>query len=107
MSRLYRLQPSPRTDHITADGHELTQLPYPYFATEDGTLTSIHTEMGSEGIIGFQDDLAVQHVDLWWDEVIEDPQCAVGKYVVTREHDGGMATHQIAIASVEVLEGRA
>lgn len=101
--KLIRLQPAPHVDHITDDGHELTQLPYPFFVHEDGTIEGIYADTGSKAVIGFQSDLAVQKVNMWWGEVVKDPQLAVGKYVVTAEKNGGMAVHEIAITSVEVL----
>lgn len=99
------LQPAPRTDHITADGTELTQLPYPFHVAADGTVQRQDFWHGNpKSVVGFAHDPSVQRVDLWWDDAVKDPQQAVGKYVVTRDDKGGMAVHVIAIESVTVTE---
>jgi hypothetical protein len=102
--KVIKLQPAPRVDHITDDGRELTQLPYPFYVAEDGKVDRQDFWRGDPyAVIGFQEDLARQQIDLWWDDVVKDPQSAVGKYVVTRDSRGGMGVHVIAIDSVEVI----
>lgn len=102
---IYMLQPSEFVDQIR-DGHEMTKLPYPFFVNEDG---SVRRQDFWDGrpfkVIGFQTDLAVQQIDLWWADATKDPQKAVGMYVVTADEDGDIGVHISAIANVEILEG--
>ena len=93
--QLLTLQPSARTDHITADGTELQQLPYPFFVEQDGSGRVGHQKLQ---VIGFQHDLAVKTIDITWPEVWADPQLAVGKYIVTQD-EGGWSTHLCAIST--------
>lgn len=93
----------PDTDTSTlVEGH---RLPYPFHAYEDGL---IHRQAFWRGkprrIIGFSDTPNPGKVDLWWRDAVKDPQQAIGKYVITQDVGGGMATHQTAIQSVEVIE---
>lgn len=88
------------TDHITADGTELTRRPYPYGVDAYGHIIGRTDEVTA---IGFQEDAAVQRVDLFWGEYAAgDPQVAVGKYLVTQDAAGRYATNVCAIESVEV-----
>lgn len=96
MPKVFTFQPSDRTDRITPDGQELTQRPYPIAVTDDGTVVSIH----GGRLLGFADDLAVERVDHWWDDVRDDPQGAVGKYAVIRAASGVVSVHLNAIMTV-------
>lgn len=80
MKKILVLQPSAHTDHLTQDGVELQQLPYPFFVKEDGTAT-----VGSQTlrVVGFQRDLARHQIDVHFKAVWADPQLAVGLYLVT------------------------
>jgi hypothetical protein len=103
--KIITLQPSPRTDHITEDGTELTQLPYPFHVTETGDVLRQDFWQGDPAVvIGFQDRVDVQQVDLWWQDVVDDPQRAIGKYAITMDTVGNYSTRVIAIASVDVTE---
>lgn len=96
------LQPSAHVDNIV-DGHEMTRLPYPFHVDEDGTVQRQDFWRGDPAaVVGFQRDLSVQRIDVWWDEVVADPQRAVGLYVVTVTAAGQMGVHLAAIASVAV-----
>ena len=94
--QLLTLQPSARTDHITADGHELQQLPYPFFVEKDG---SAHCGHQDYRVIGFQRDLARMEIDVHWPEVWADPSLADGLYLVTSNAQGRFETHICAISS--------
>lgn len=102
--RIITLQPSPVVDHITDDGTELTQLPYPYHVEPDGHVQGQDFWQGSpKWIIGFTGDPGRQAVDMWWDDYIKgDPQRAVGMYLVSRDLIGGVWGHQVAIYQVIV-----
>lgn len=102
--RLVKLQPASHTDHITADGTELQQLPYPFFVTPAGHIEKQDLWQGRPyRVVGFVSDLASQRVDLWWLAAAEDPQQAVGMYIVTIDVGGRIATRLTAVSSVEVL----
>lgn len=99
-----KLQPSAFTDRICDDGQELTKLPYPFYVNEDGEVGRQDFWQGDPAhVIGFQRDLAKQSIDLWWDEVVQDPKQAVGTYLVTTSAEGVWSTHQIAIAEVSMV----
>lgn len=104
MPKTIRLQPSEFTDNIR-DGHEMTKLPYPYFVAEDGTVGQQDFWDGDPvRVIGFQRDLAVQQIDLWWKDAVTDPQRVVGMYLVSESAEGVWGVHQMAISDVSVIE---
>jgi hypothetical protein len=105
MTKVIRIQPSAHVDHITADGAELTKLPYPYFVTEDGKVGRQDFWQGKPyRVVGFQRDLAVPAIDLRWFDAFKDPQRAVGMYVVISHQDGNWYTVDSAVSEMEVLE---
>lgn len=114
MKKIITLQPAPVIDNLWAgkDGSlvEGTQLPYPFHVTEDGDVEDQEFWRGDpKAVVGFQDDVARQRVDLWWRDVVADPQRAVGKYPVMvqdKQNASGtnLYTYVIAIQSVEVRE---
>lgn len=102
--KMIRLQPSAFVDQIV-DDHELTRLPYPFYVDYDGNVGRQDFWRGSPArVVGFVRDLARQEVDLWWQEAAKDPQQVVGMYLITVDRKGNMATHNTAIADVEVVE---
>jgi hypothetical protein len=130
--KIIKLQPSAKIDGLTADGQEMTQLPYPFYVKEDGSLfdPTGFWKGHVDRVVGFQRDSAKQQVDLWWDHAVKDPQKAVGMYLVTsgnaRDENGNVimedpdpdepdaepepkkefSGHLTAIDHVEVLEIR-
>lgn len=108
MSRVLRVQPAEYVDQIV-NGQELTKQPYPYFVEEDGSVQRQDFWQGSVArVVGFQRDLAVQSIDLWWSAAwASDLPCLTGMYLVTEDADGQWSTHQTAVESVtEVDPGR-
>lgn len=105
MDKIIKLQPAEFTDNIH-NGHQMTKLPYPYFVGEDGEIGSQDLWRGDpKQVIGFQRDLAVQKIDLWWADAVDDPQQAVGMYLVTANEEGDWGTHQTAISDVSIIGG--
>lgn len=103
MSKIYRIQPSEHVDHITEDGSELTKLPYPFFVDEEGKIGRQDFWRGEHAqVIGFQKDLAVQKIDLWWRDALEDPQQVVGMYLVTADSKGDWFSHSFAVRDIAV-----
>jgi hypothetical protein len=103
--KVITLQPSEYTDHITGDGTEYQKLPYPFFVREDGMVLRQDFWDGKPlKIVGFQRDLAVHRVNLWWDQAAKDPQATVGMYIVSQNKDGAMGVHIQAVQSVQVEE---
>lgn len=100
-----KLQPSAFTDQLTEDGHQLTKLPYPFFVNEDGSVRRQDVWAGQVvRVVGFQRDLAVQQIDLWWKQAVQEPERAVGMYLVTADSKGDLGSHSTAISSVEVID---
>ncbi len=105
MAKIYKIQPSAYIDQITADGHELHKLPYPFYADEKGAVGQQDFWRGDPArVVGFQEDLARHQVDLWWHDAVKDPQQAVGMYLVTADSKGNLGVHQTAMDSVVVFE---
>lgn len=100
-SKILRVQTASRIDNLTDDGQELTQLPYPLFVDESGMVGRQDLWNGRIlRVVGFQRDLAVQQVDLWWAEAYADPQRAVGMYVVATDKNGGMFNLDTAVGTI-------
>lgn len=108
---MIKIQFAPRTDNLLEDGQELTQRPYPFYIYDSGIITGIHADTGvAVRAMGFAEDLAVQHIDLWWDDWMEDVQRVaddlhrvVGLYLVTQDRQGMIGVHTTAIESVETV----
>lgn len=101
MSKILRVQPASRIDGLTADGQELTQLPYPLFVSEDGSVGRQDFWNGRvDRVVGFMRDLAVQQVDLWWRDAWTEPERAVGMYVVAVDADLNMFNLDTAVESI-------
>lgn len=113
MTRIITIQPEAVTDNVwaTDDGRivEGKRLPYPFHVrAEDGRVERQDFWQGDPySVIGFQNRVDVQHVDLWWAEAAADPNKIVGKFPVMTERDGGPYTYTVAIESVSVREERA
>lgn len=108
MSKIFKVQPSEFTDHLSEDGTERTKLPYPYFVDEAGLVGRQDFWNGDPyQVIGFAKDLAVANVDLLWKEATENPSRAVGMYLVTLDEDGDFGTHLAAVSSMVLLSGEA
>lgn len=104
MPRYLSIQEAPVTDSITADGHVGAQLPWPVVADEDGKVYTPSSMIGMHHVHGFQNDLAVQQVDVRWEEVFADPSKAIGKYLVVSYKDGSLCSHLTAVDSAVFLE---
>lgn len=113
------LQPSAHTDHITADGTELTQLPYPFHVDAATGLIGRQDFWRGDplAVVGFVADPARIEIDLTWREYVEglaghdrddlvpaDPTSIVGMYVITRDDKGQWGTHVAAISSIRISE---
>lgn len=103
------IQPSSFVDNLwvddaTGESHEGTRLPYPFHARlSDGRVTRQDFWNGTPWrIVGFCNTPDPGRVDLYWHQIGEDPQAAVGKYVVTQDRNGSMAVHQTAVQSMVV-----
>jgi len=102
--RVIRIQPEPYVDNMV-DGHEMTKLPYPFVVDGDGLVAGQDFWKGDPyRVIGFAKDLAVQHLELSWRDVVRDPQLAVGMYLVTSDEAGDWGTHWTAVRSMTILQ---
>jgi hypothetical protein len=105
MAKIITLQPGQVPDATTKDGHKLYRLPYPFQVGEDGMVGDQDFWRGDpSAVLGFQDDVDVQRVNLHWEDVVKDPQAAVGKFPVMISRGGGMYTYTVAIGSASVRE---
>lgn len=96
MQKLTTIQPG-----MTAD----FSLPYPFHVFEDGSVDRQDFWRGKVArVIGFQADIDVMTVDLFWFDAVKDPQRAVGMYVVTSDDKNKWAAHRSAISDVTVTE---
>jgi hypothetical protein len=99
------LQPAPRVDGIDPDGHERTQLPYPFHVAETGEVQRQDFWQGSVfRIIGFTDRPEPGTITIPWPAAVRDPQSAVGHYIVSSDDKGNWATHVVAVDTVTVHE---
>jgi hypothetical protein len=104
MHRYLYIQNAPVTDNITDDGTALSKRPWPVVADEDGVVHTPSYALGMRQVFGFQRDLAVQHVDLRFEDAYADPEKAVGMYMVSIDKDGVMGVELSAVDHVSVLE---
>lgn len=83
-------------------------LPYPFHVFEDGRVDRQDFWKGRVArVIGFQADLNEKTIDLFWADAVNDPQRAVGMYVVTADTNGYNAKWSVwrsAIRDVSVIE---
>jgi hypothetical protein len=101
---MFKIQTAPRIDGLTEDGQEMTQLPYPFFVDNKGSVEFQDTWQGRvTRVAGFQRDLAVQQIDLRWADAQKDPQKAVGMYLVTSDSKGDLAVHDTAVDTLEMV----
>lgn len=105
------IQPSSFVDNLwiddeTGEAHEGTKLPYPFHARRsDGRITRQDFWRGTPWrIVGFCNTPDPGRIDVWWAEVADNPDAAIGKYVVTQDRGGGMAVHQTAVQSAVLTE---
>lgn len=104
MSKIFKIQPSEFIDNMWEGGHVGTKLPYPFFVDEKGMVENQDLWNGDPyRVIGFQKDLAVQEIDLRWNDATKDPSRAVGMYLVTANKKGDFVTHETAVRSIEVV----
>jgi hypothetical protein len=100
-----RIQMAPVIDHISDDfEHVGSRLPYPFYVDEKGYVQLQDFWQGAVyRIIGFQNRVDVQTIDLWWNSVT-DPEQIVGKYLVVSDKAGTWATYPTAAVKAERVE---
>ncbi len=102
--KFFSIQNESFTDMITDDGIVGTKMPYPFVVGESGYVEGQDFWKGDPfRVVGFQKDLAVKQIDLYWDEVIKDPKKAEGTYLVTRDRDGAIGVHLTAVMHVKEI----
>lgn len=104
MPKYLIIQEAPVTDSITADGHVGARKPWPVVADMDGTVVTPSSLLGMAVVVGFQRDLAGRRPDLYWDDMVADPQQVVGMYMVSADTDENWRISESAVDSVTVLE---
>lgn len=103
MHTYLHMQEAPITDNITADGHVGSRLPWPVIADEDG-IVAVPSSRLMHRVVGFQRDLALQQVDVFWSEAYADPSKVVGMYMVSENHSGKYQCGLSAVDSAELRE---
>jgi hypothetical protein len=107
--KLIQIQPEPVIDNIwglregkIAFGE---RVPYPFAVKENGEVDGQDFWRGDPAaVLGFQNDEEVQRIDVWWSDVVSDPELAVGKFPVMIEESGNIYTYTVKIESVQVFE---
>jgi hypothetical protein len=83
-------------------------LPYPFHVFDDGRIDRQDFWRGKMfRVIGFQTYFERMTIDLFWRDIVEEPERAIGMYVVTADDKGFDATwsvHRNAISHVEVTK---
>lgn len=113
MDTFVTFQPSDYTDQITEDGNELTKRPYPLSFFLNGKIVDEDDfwQGNYDRIIGFQRDLAVMRVNVFWQELadaykqtgdISVFEQTVGMYLVTQSRDHRMSVYMHAVSSFEL-----
>jgi hypothetical protein len=100
---MLKIQLSESTDNITADGTELTRLPYPFYVDQDGVIINRWAGQEEVAVIGFVRNPNRQEVDVWWADVIANRMwpTLTGLYMISRERGSGIwSTHLQAVKSV-------
>jgi hypothetical protein len=101
---VFKIQPAPRIDMITDDGHVGTQLPYPIHADNKGGVVFLEIHGGQVvRIIGFQKDLAIHRIDLSWGDAQKNPDRVVGMYLVSSDGNGDWGVHDTAVETFETV----
>lgn len=108
MSRqtLITFQPAPIVDHVTEDGTELTQLPYPVHAWADNGRVPDHLGGYTEPlrIAGFTRTRDRGQLDASWQTIAYNPQDAVGMFIVCQLPDGNLNILTSPVRDVQVRE---
>lgn len=90
---MFKIQPAMR---------ESLQLPYPIHADNKGGVAVPEIHGGKViRIIGFQKDLAVQQIDLWWADAQKNPDKVPGMYLVSSDSEGTYGVHDTAVETFE------
>ena len=89
---------------IQETNHSNGVLPWAINADEEGTVAVPSSLLKMARVVGFQKDIDVQQIDLWFADAYADPSKAVGMYVVTETTDGKMQHGMSPVASAEIAE---
>lgn len=110
MKTFVKLQPAQFVDQVV-DGVELFKLPYPLCFHLDGSNAYADFWQGNyQNVLGFQRDLGVQRVEVWWHSLVEefaksgDPavfEQVVGMYLVSADKHGDITVCTNRVSSVE------
>lgn len=88
MTQVVVIQPAPFVDNVV-NGHEFYKKPYPLSVDADGYVQFQDFWQGLYfKAIGFQRDLDVQKIDVWWGDAFSSPESIIGLYLVTSDDDG-------------------
>lgn len=109
-SRLVTVQLDSYVDNLWAgrDGSlvEGAKQPYPFHVLPDGTVDDVADMWRGDParVIGFTQEYEDRRLAIRWEELADDPQRAVGLWLVTADGAGHWATHATPVVSIEVTE---
>lgn len=106
MSTVISIQPAQFTYNVwvgrAGDIVEGKKSPYPFHV--DAATGDVRDQDFWKGdpyrVVGFQNDVGVQRVDLWWEQAARNPDSIVGKFPVMLEKGIGLYTYVLPIESV-------
>lgn len=96
-----------QTGNTQSGAYDVMQpLPYPFFCdAATGRVGRQDFWQGEvSGIIGFQQQLGVQHVDLFWGDAAQQPERMHGMFPVLVDADGNLSTWTTPVTRTTVTE---
>lgn len=79
-------------------------LPWEINADAEGAVHIPSSRLKMTRVVGFQRDVNVQQVDLWFADAFADPSKAIGMYVVTLATNGNMQHGMSPVVSAEIVD---
>lgn len=107
MGKLINIQRAPEVDGISDDGNPRYRKPWPVSVRQDGSVENFgrnHPLLPVQ-VVGFQDNVHVQHVDVFWPDAVNRLPEMVGKYLVTVDGDENMGVYQTTVVSIDIIGG--
>lgn len=105
MKKVVTIQRAAQVDGLYEDGTPRYQLPHPVHVDHKGMICQQDFWQGRlHRVIGFQDNVRVKRIDLWWEDVCIDPTRAIGKYLVCSDSKGNWFVFETGVESSQHAE---
>lgn len=102
MGKIITIQPS-NTPSGKYDVH--MAVPYPFHVGEDGMVGRQEFWRGDpKAVLGFQRDIDLMMVDLFWADAVADPEQMVGMFPVFTTSDGRWYTLRLPISGYSITD---